>query len=189
MRRSAFSTRLKPGQGLSSILPTQIPSMLLPVDTQRSNLTKKDILWAGICGRTFANKPRGLSCCDKVEIPDHQRAWCYQQPSVYQPAGFAFLRSLIKILLISIAPNAGALREKSNDRATFTMQFDHYAPAGPNDDDPPLGRRSACVPERAEQLAQICACHACKSAPCSLAARPASILPTKLERFRGGKKS
>jgi elongation factor G len=41
--------------------------------------------------------------------------------------------------LMNLFGYASPLREKSNGRGTFTMRFDHYAPAGPNDDDPPFG--------------------------------------------------
>jgi elongation factor G len=41
--------------------------------------------------------------------------------------------------LMNMFGYVNALRQKSMGRATFTMQFDHYAPAGPNDDDPPFG--------------------------------------------------
>jgi elongation factor G len=41
--------------------------------------------------------------------------------------------------LMNMFGHVNALRPKSMGRATFSMQFDHYAPAGPNDDDPPFG--------------------------------------------------
>jgi elongation factor G len=41
--------------------------------------------------------------------------------------------------LMNMFGYVNALRPKSMGRATFTMRFDHYAPAGPNDDDPPFG--------------------------------------------------
>jgi len=41
--------------------------------------------------------------------------------------------------LMNMFGYVNALRPKSMGRATFTMLFDHYAPAGPNDDDPPFG--------------------------------------------------
>jgi elongation factor G len=43
--------------------------------------------------------------------------------------------------LMDLFGYAGPLRQKSNGRATFSMRFDHYAPAPPNvshDDDPPF---------------------------------------------------
>jgi elongation factor G len=41
--------------------------------------------------------------------------------------------------LMNMFGYVNALRQKSMGRATFTMRFDHYAPAGPNDEDPPFG--------------------------------------------------
>lgn len=41
--------------------------------------------------------------------------------------------------LMNMFGYTSALRQKSMGSATFSMQFDHYAPAGPNDDDPPFG--------------------------------------------------
>jgi elongation factor G len=40
--------------------------------------------------------------------------------------------------LMNMFGYAAVLRQKSNGGATFTMQFDHYAPAGPNNTDPPF---------------------------------------------------
>jgi len=40
--------------------------------------------------------------------------------------------------LMNMFGYAAVLRQKSNGSATFTMQFDHYAPAGPNHTDPPF---------------------------------------------------
>ena len=39
--------------------------------------------------------------------------------------------------LINMFGSVNNLRSMSQGRATFTMQFDHYAEAPPNDDDPP----------------------------------------------------
>ena len=44
--------------------------------------------------------------------------------------------------LMSMFGYARDLRSMSQGRATFTMQFDHYAEAPPNDDDPPTFRPS-----------------------------------------------
>ena len=40
--------------------------------------------------------------------------------------------------LMNMFGYAAVLRQKSNGGATFTTQFDHYAPAGPNNNDPPF---------------------------------------------------
>ncbi|WP_371261198.1 MULTISPECIES: hypothetical protein [unclassified Bradyrhizobium] len=41
--------------------------------------------------------------------------------------------------LMNMFGYTNGLRVAGRGRATFTMQFDHYAPAPPNDDDPPFG--------------------------------------------------
>ncbi|MGF6428657.1 translation elongation factor EF-G [Bradyrhizobium elkanii] len=41
--------------------------------------------------------------------------------------------------LLNMFGYTNGLRAAGQDRATFTMQFDHYAEARPNDDDPPFG--------------------------------------------------